>query len=161
MPERLNPQSCAESFSRKSGRRCCKQPGCGRPCTCAMGNVSRFIEPVVLRILKEKKKSYGYEIAESLAQYALTDATIEGAALYRTLRTLEANGYVSSTWEAGEGPARRNYSLTRSGHVHLRDWTHLLETLGKAMIDFARETKPGTFEKDSRESPANRVNRLD
>jgi DNA-binding PadR family transcriptional regulator len=106
-----------------------------------MGNVSRFIEPVVLRILKEKKKSYGYEIADSLAQYALTDATIEGAALYRTLRTLEANGYVSSTWDAGEGPARRNYSLTRSGHVHLGDWTHLLETLGRAMIDFARETR--------------------
>lgn len=106
-----------------------------------MGNVSRFIEPVVLRILKEKKKSYGYEIADCLAQYALTDATIEGAALYRTLRTLEANGYVSSTWEAGEGPARRIYSLTRPGHVHLRDWVDLLESLGKAMIDFARETR--------------------
>jgi DNA-binding PadR family transcriptional regulator len=106
-----------------------------------MGNVSRFIEPVVLRVLKEKKKSYGYEIAECLAQYALTDATIEGAALYRTLRTLEANGYVSSTWDAGDGPARRNYSLTPSGNVHLRDWAYLLETLGKAMIEFSRETK--------------------
>jgi DNA-binding PadR family transcriptional regulator len=123
-----------------TGRRCCKQPGLGRPCTCAMGNVSRFIEPVVLRILKEKKRSYGYEIAECLAQYALTDATIEGAALYRTLRTLEANGYVSSTWDAGDGPARRNYSLTRSGSEHLRDWANLLEALGKAMMQFACET---------------------
>jgi DNA-binding PadR family transcriptional regulator len=108
-----------------------------------MGNVSRFIEPVVLRILKEKKKSYGYEIAECLSQYALTDATIEGAALYRTLRTLEANGHVSSTWDAGDGPARRNYSLTRSGHMHLREWAYLLEGLGKAMIEFAKETKQG------------------
>ncbi len=118
----------------------CKQPGQNHPCTCAMGNVSRFIEPVVLRILKEKKKSYGYEIAECLAKYALTDATIEGAALYRTLRTLEANGHVSSTWEEGDGPARRNYSLTRSGHAHLREWAYLLEGLGRAMIAFARET---------------------
>ncbi len=122
MPKSLGFKSHSENSLRENRRRCCKQPGCGRPCTCAMGNVSRFIEPVVLRILKDKKKSYGYEIAESLAQYALTDATIEGAALYRTLRTLEANGYVSSTWDAGEGPARRNYSLTRSGHTHLRDW---------------------------------------
>jgi DNA-binding PadR family transcriptional regulator len=106
-----------------------------------MGNVSRFIEPVVLRILKERKRSYGYEIAESLARYALTDATIEGAALYRTLRTLETNGYVSSTWAAGDGPARRIYSLTRSGHAHLRDWAQLLESLGKAMIEFSRETR--------------------
>lgn len=108
-----------------------------------MGNVSRFIEPVVLRILNDKKRSYGYVIAECLTQYALTDATIEGAALYRTLRTLEANGYVSSTWEAGDGPARRNYSLTRSGHLHLRDWNDLLETLGKAMIEFARQAGNG------------------
>lgn len=125
---------------RPGGFRCCKQPGLGRPCTCAMGNVSRFIEPVVLRILHEKKKSYGYEIAECLGQYALTDATIEGAALYRTLRTLEANGYVSSTWEHGDGPARRNYSLTASGVAHLCDWSNLLGALGKAMIEFARET---------------------
>jgi len=106
-----------------------------------MGNVSRFIEPVVLRILKEKKSSYGYEIAECLPEYALTDATIEGAALYRTLRTLEANGYVSSSWDAGGGPARRNYSLTRAGEVHLGEWTLLLETLGQAMIEFARESR--------------------
>ncbi len=108
-----------------------------------MGNVSRFIEPVVLRILKEKKKSYGYEIAECLARYALTDATIEGAALYRTLRTLEANGYVRSAWDPGDGPARRNYALTPSGQEHLRDWVRLLEDLGKAMIGFARETNRG------------------
>jgi len=136
-----SPKKCALNSARQSGSRCCKQPGEGRPCTCAMGNVSRFIEPVVLRILKEKKKSYGYEIAECLTRYALTDATIEGAALYRTLRTLEANGHVCSTWEAGEGPARRNYSLTRSGHVHLREWASLLEALGNAMIEFARETR--------------------
>jgi DNA-binding PadR family transcriptional regulator len=108
-----------------------------------MGNVSRFIEPVVLRIVKEKEKSYGYEIAECLSKYALTDATIEGAALYRTLRTLEANGYVSSTWDVGDGPSRRNYALTSAGHEHLREWADLLESLGKAMIDFSRETKSG------------------
>lgn len=120
-------------------RRCCKRPELGRPCTCAMGNVSRFIEPVVLRILKEKQASYGYEIAEYLPAYALTDAKIEGAALYRTLRTLEANGYVQSTWTAGAGPARRNYRLTPAGEEHLQQWARLLDTLGNAMIRFAGE----------------------
>jgi DNA-binding PadR family transcriptional regulator len=108
-----------------------------------MGNVSRFIEPVVLRILNEKQRSYGYEIAECLPRYALTDATIEGAALYRTLRTLEANGHVVSTWEAGDGPARRNYALTPSGQIHLREWVQLLEALGQAMIEFSREAQDG------------------
>lgn len=129
----------SRSSTNSSRQRACRKPDMGHPCTCAMGNVSRFIEPVVLRILKEKKKSYGYEIAECLPRYALTDATIEGAALYRTLRTLEANGHVSSTWDDGEGPARRNYSLTRSGHTHLRDWAHLLGALGKKMMSFHKE----------------------
>lgn len=141
MPAKLISNARSIKSPRQVPRRCCKSSGCDRPCTCAMGNVSRFIEPVVLRILKEKKRSYGYEIAECLPRYALTDATIEGAALYRTLRTLEANGHVVSTWEAGDGPARRNYALTRSGHQHLREWAHLLEALGQAMIQFARETK--------------------
>src|ERR1035441_4221757 len=126
-----------------SRRGACRQPGMGHACTCAMGNVSRFIEPVVLRILKERKKSYGYEIAECLPRYALTDATIEGAALYRTLRTLEANGYVTSTWDEGDGPARRNYALTAEGEIHLRDWARLLEDLGAEMIGFARDVKRG------------------
>jgi PadR family transcriptional regulator len=106
-----------------------------------MGNVSRFIEPIVLRILNEEKASYGYEISECLPRYALTDAIIEGAALYRTLRTLEANGYVTSSWTAGDGPARRSYALTPSGQAHLYQWARLFETLGKAMIEFARETE--------------------
>jgi PadR family transcriptional regulator PadR len=141
MPTSLSSKARTQNSLQGTGRRCNKPSGQKHPCTCAMGNVSRFIEPVVLRILQEKKKSYGYEIAECLSQYALTDATIEGAALYRTLRTLEANGHVSSTWDTGDGPARRNYSLTRSGHVHLREWAYLLEGLGKAMIEFAKETK--------------------
>lgn len=128
--------------SRGSARSGCKHNAEARPCTCAMGKISRFIEPVVLRVLKEKQKSYGYEIASCLAAYALTDATIEGAALYRTLRTLEENGYVHSTWEAGDGPARRSYALTKAGHLHLQEWADLFEDLGGAMTEFAHKVRP-------------------
>jgi DNA-binding PadR family transcriptional regulator len=61
-----------------------------------MGNIYRFIEPVLPLMLQEKKHSYGYELFAALGEYALTDAQIERAALYRTLRTLEENGYVTS-----------------------------------------------------------------
>ena len=137
MPNTHRTNLAVSRLVRNPRTRCCQRPGLGRPCTCAMGNVSRFIEPVVLRILREKKRSYGYEIASWLPHFALTDATIEGAALYRTLRTLEANGFVASSWEPGAGPSRRNYSLTRSGEVHLEEWNELLKTLGQAMIEFA------------------------
>lgn len=122
-----------------SNGRGCKRHRGDVPCVCAMGNVYRFIEPLVLRILQEKKKSYGYEIAECLPQYVLTGSTIDGAALYRTLRTLEHNGYVVSSWEATGGPARRNYSLTKTGLAHLQEWARLMQTLGKAMIAFAED----------------------
>ena len=111
----------------------------GHPCTCAMGNVYRFIEPVLLLMLYEKGHSHGYELSETLGEYALTDAQIERAALYRTLRTLEENGHVTSNWEADTaGPARRVYSLTESGHVHLQEWSEVMGRLGKAMDSFAK-----------------------
>jgi poly-beta-hydroxybutyrate-responsive repressor len=103
-----------------------------------MGNIYRFIEPVLLLMLKEKKESYGYDLSAGLADYALTDAAIERAALYRTLRRLEQNGYVTSSWESEHaGPARRIYSLTEAGHEHLREWGEVLGRLGQAMQNFA------------------------
>jgi len=118
----------------------CARHGRGHPCTCAMGNVYRFIEPVLLLMLKEKGHSYGYDLSESLKDHALTDAQIERAALYRTLRTLEQNGYVKSTWDVeGGGPARRVYSLTRSGHVHLREWAQVMDRLSNSMKAFVKK----------------------
>jgi len=57
-----------------------------------MGNLYRFVEPVVLLLLKSKGRSYGYDLCPELQAHALTDAEIERAALYRTLRQLEMNG---------------------------------------------------------------------
>jgi hypothetical protein len=37
-----------------------------------MGNLYRFVEPVVLLLLKEKGKSYGYDLSGILQTYALT-----------------------------------------------------------------------------------------
>src|SRR4051794_30680340 len=93
-------------------RRVCPRHGKEHPCTCAMGNLYRFVEPVLLFLLKKKGRSYGYELATELHEHALTDAEIEIAALYRTLRTLEENDCVVSEWDVeGSGPARRLYRL--------------------------------------------------
>jgi DNA-binding PadR family transcriptional regulator len=40
--------------------------------------------------------------------------------LYRTLRQMEREGYLESTWEPGPtGPARRVYTITDAGHAWL------------------------------------------
>lgn len=123
-------------------RRRCERHGEGNPCTCAMGNLYRFVEPVVLLLLKRKGRSYGYDLAGDLREFALTDAEIERAALYRTLRQLEANGNVASEWETEQaGPARRVYWLTANGERHLEEWAIVLDHVSKSMGRFVREVR--------------------
>lgn len=104
-----------------------------------MGHLYRFVEPVLLLILKEKKHSYGYDLSGELSRYSFTDSEIESAVLYRTLRRLEAHGYVISHWDVDKrGPARRVYSLTREGNKHLREWAQVLGKVASSMSRFAR-----------------------
>lgn len=106
-----------------------------------MGNLYRFVEPVVLLLLKKKGKSYGYDLSRDLQDHALTDAEIERAALYRTLRNLEKNGNVVSDWEVeGVGPARRVYRLTPDGERHLQEWAAVLDHVAKSMARFVKQT---------------------
>jgi PadR family transcriptional regulator, regulatory protein PadR len=112
------------------------------PCTCGMGNLYRFVEPVILLLLRAKGRSCGYELCSELQEHALTDAEIDKAALYRTLRQLEANGKVKSVWEEGQsGPARRVYTLTKEGVQHLEEWIGVLEHLSKSMTRFVRKAR--------------------
>jgi PadR family transcriptional regulator PadR len=123
-------------------RRICARHEKDYPCSCGMGNLYRFVEPVVLLLLKEKGESYGYDLLESLHKHALTDAAIEKGALYRTLRQLELNGYVRSEWETEKtGPARRVYKLTSEGTHHLAEWAAVLEHLSKSMNRFVRSAR--------------------
>ncbi len=123
-------------------QRICRRHGKDQPCTCAMGNVYRFVEPVVLLLLKKKGRSYGYDLSSDLQDFALTDAEIERAALYRTLRQLEGNGNVRSEWETDKaGPARRVYRLTAKGERHLEEWATVLDNLSKSMARFVKDTR--------------------
>jgi PadR family transcriptional regulator, regulatory protein PadR len=102
-----------------------------------MGNLYRFVEPVVLLLLQRKGRSYGYDLSADLKDHALTDTEIERAALYRTLRQLELNGNVASEWESdGTGPPRRVYRLTPAGEAHLAEWVVVLDHGSKSMTRF-------------------------
>lgn len=123
-------------------RRKCTRHGEDYPCTCAMGHLYRFVEPVVLLLMMKKGHSYGYDLAGELRDFALTDAAIERAALYRTLRQLERNGNVVSEWDGdGSGPARRVYRLTAAGERHLEEWATVLDHVSKSMARFVKESR--------------------
>ena len=104
-----------------------------------MGNLYRFVEPVALLLLKKKGNTYGYDLSADMQKYALTDAEIERAALYRVLHRLEVNGNVTSEWEVEKGgPARRVYKLTAKGEAHLNEWATVLDHVSKSMARFVR-----------------------
>jgi PadR family transcriptional regulator, regulatory protein PadR len=72
-----------------------------------------FLIPYILLALSIQR-AHGYFIEQYLRGLGL--ANIEMSTLYRTLRQMEKDGLVYSTWEPGpEGPARRIYSLTDAG----------------------------------------------
>jgi DNA-binding PadR family transcriptional regulator len=122
--------------------RTCLRHGNEHPCTCAMGNLYRFIEPVLLFLLKQKGRAHGYELGTELRAHAFTDAEIEVSALYRTLRQLEQNDCVTSEWDVeGSGPARRLYKLTPHGKEHLEEWITVLAHISKSMSRFVKEAR--------------------
>ncbi len=102
-----------------------------------MGNLYRFVEPVVLYVLERSGPAYGYELGSSLQDHALTDAEIDRGALYRTLQRLETSGHVTSNWDTtGSGPARHVYAITDEGRKHLREWAVVLGNLAGSMGTF-------------------------
>jgi poly-beta-hydroxybutyrate-responsive repressor len=90
-------------------------------CRCHSGRVRGFIQPRLLLQLS-KKPAHGYELMETLAEED-DNPTPDPSTLYRTLRQLEEEELVRSTWDTGgTGPARRVYELTDQGLEYLHAW---------------------------------------
>ena len=76
-----------------------------------------FLRAALLLLLREEP-AHGYDLLER-AQSLGFDGSDPGG-LYRTLRKLEADGYVRSGWKPSEsGPQRRIYEITRAGSEEL------------------------------------------
>jgi PadR family transcriptional regulator len=95
-----------------------------------------WLVPVVLLALREWN-SYGYELMERAAAFGFE--AMNPGTLYRTLRQMEKNGMVKSTWETSRGgPARRMYSITDAGEAYLDFWAEALKQYRRNMDAFFR-----------------------
>jgi PadR family transcriptional regulator len=93
--------------------------------------VERFVEPSLLLLLRERPL-HGYELIERLPE-VVGEGRVDVGNLYRLLRSLEAEGVVSSEWSADlPGPAKRTYELTVEGRRLLDRWA---EALRQAQTD--------------------------
>jgi poly-beta-hydroxybutyrate-responsive repressor len=95
-----------------------------------------WLVPVILLSLREWN-SYGYELMERAAAFGFE--AMNPGTLYRTLRQMEREGIVESTWETSRGgPARRMYSITDAGRAYLDFWAKSLEQYQRTMETFFR-----------------------
>jgi DNA-binding PadR family transcriptional regulator len=87
-----------------------------------------LVEPAAIAALLAGG-SHGYDMQRLILE--MTDGQVEADAggLYRSLRRLEADGYVVSAWsDEGSGPRRRDYELTPEGYALAQHWIlHLRE----------------------------------
>jgi len=95
-----------------------------------------WLVPVILLTLRQWN-SYGYELMERAAAFGFE--AINPGTLYRTLRQMEKEGIVESTWETSKGgPALRMYTITDAGEAYLDFWADALEQYRRNMDTFFR-----------------------
>ena len=83
-----------------------------------------FMTPWVLLLLKQWSL-HGYLIMQHLNQMGFSE--VDHPTLYKELRRLENEGFVSSEWQTGDsGPARRVYTITDAGEQLLQGWTEVV-----------------------------------
>ena len=93
-----------------------------------------WLVPVILLSLREWN-SYGYELMQRASMFGFE--AMNPGTLYRTLRRMEKDGVVESSWDLpGGGPARRMYTITGSGNAHLDIWVKSLERYQHSVDDF-------------------------
>lgn len=90
--------------------------------------------PVILLCLREWN-SYGYELMERASAFGF--GSLNAPTTYRTLRRMEDDGVIESSWAAsGDGPSRRVYSITEAGVAYLDLWVEHLENYRRTMDAF-------------------------
>lgn len=99
--------------------------------------VVRMVEPAILTFLSQGE-AHGYTLLEKLESLGLVD--LHPSMVYRLLRQMESNGWITSDWEEKEtqGPPRRVYRLTEEGLGVLKFWSDqlkLTENLIKRLFD--------------------------
>lgn|SRR5690606_24811995 len=91
------------------------------------------LKTIVLKLLKDNKKMYGYEITQKVRELTSEKIQLTEGALYPTLHALEAEGLLRTEVEYQGKRMRKYYSLSPSGvrksHERISELTDFINTL--------------------------------
>ena len=91
------------------------------------------IKTIVLKLLAENKKMYGYEISQKVAELSKDEIKLTYGALYPILYKLEDEGLLVTSSEVVQNRARKYYALSDKGNevakVKISELKRFTETL--------------------------------
>ncbi len=98
------------------------------------GGIGWWLSAYSLLLIAEKPR-HGYEIASELRNLGFPILGVgQMGAVYRTLTSLEASGFIISEWDTTSSPPRKVYKITRIGREYLEEMKMEILSL-KKMID--------------------------
>lgn len=93
-----------------------------------------FLVPIMLLLLRDFNV-HGYELRKKMIQFGIE--TVDQGNFYRLLRKLEEDAMVTSEWDTSAGgPAKRIYSITKTGEQYLDLWANSLGEYQKMLNQF-------------------------
>ena len=100
-------------------------------CPCEGANLSKFVQPVILAILK-KGDVKGYSIIKECENYITFSQAPDAAGIYRMLRTMEERALVE---KRGTG----EYHITKEGLSCLKSWKWTLLSYARQINQLVEE----------------------
>jgi DNA-binding PadR family transcriptional regulator len=91
------------------------------------------LEPVILQLLKDNNRMYGYEITQKVKEITKGELQITEGALYPLLHRMEADGILEVEMDNIGNRVRKYYSLTKAGkkevQISMNEMKTFLQTL--------------------------------
>ena len=103
-------------------------------CPCAGATLDKLVQPAILAILA-KVPLHGYELAQKISDIPhFLDEPPDLSGIYRILKSFEARGMVTSSWNITQGGRpKRIFAITEAGRQCLEHWTITLQNYHKGI----------------------------
>ena len=111
-------------------------------CPCVGATLDKLLQPAVLAILINEPL-HGYELTRRIGAIShFLDERPDMSGIYRTLKTLEFRGMVTSDWDVSQGGRpKRIFTITNVGRQCLEHWHITLQDYHKAIGSLLKITK--------------------
>src|SRR6186713_2482748 len=95
------------------------------------------LQTIVLKVLKDHGKMYGYEITQRVKELSLGSILLTEGALYPTLHRLEAEGLLTTETIMIGKRVRKYYTLTLEGKASIKEriseFVDFIRTMGNVL----------------------------